>query len=105
MLSSFLSISLEEVNSVSISLDEFTNLMTEKMALRDEPEKLRDAFMVFDVEGKGYVTYRDFKRVSREIDVELSEDELTSIMAHIDKDCGGRVTFEEWQRLFIAKTK
>lgn len=107
MLSLFFSIPLEEVSMVEISLDEFTQLMVEKMAERDDPEKLRTAFKLFDDDGKGYVSYKDIKRVSREINIPLSEDELLRIMAHMDKDCGGEgeVTIDKWQRMFLSKAE
>ena len=51
--------------------------------LRDE---LKEAFRIYDKEGNGYITTDVLKEILREIDPELTEDDLENIIEEVDED-------------------
>lgn len=52
-------------------------------------KELREAFMLYDKEARGYLTLDTFKDILRELDNTISEDELDGILDEIDagKSC------------------
>lgn len=60
-------------------------------ALRKE---LREVFMLYDKEARGYLPLDEFKIILREIDPELPEDELDEIIDEIDADGSGTIDFD-----------
>lgn len=66
------------------------------MTNRDMSESLKMSFRCFDADNKGYIVPKDLKRVCKEINETVSDEDLEIMMAHIDKDGGGSVTLDEW---------
>lgn len=47
-------------------------------------KELREVFMLYDKEARGYLPLDEFKKILREIDPELPEDELDEMIDEID---------------------
>lgn len=57
-------------------------------------KELREVFMLYDKEARGYLPLDEFKKILREIDPELPEDELDEIIDEIDADGSGTIDFD-----------
>ena len=105
MITEFFDISFEQGDEVSLNLNEFLLLMTDKISERDSHEQLMTAFNLFDIEQKGVILLKDIKRAAKEIDLPFKDNELELIMNTIDKDGGGEVTADEWIRVMRTRNK
>jgi Ca2+-binding EF-hand superfamily protein len=102
-VSDYFGIPEEELNDFSLTMNHFTEFMAEQIRTRENTEMLRLTFSLFDHEKKGYITMRDIKRVCREINEQVSEQELEMMMSHIDKSGDGSVTLDEWITVMADK--
>ncbi|KAG5670511.1 hypothetical protein PVAND_000770 [Polypedilum vanderplanki] len=59
-------------------------------------KELREVFMLYDKEARGYLPLDEFKKILREIDPELPEDELDEMIDEIDADGSGTIDFDEF---------
>lgn len=58
--------------------------------------ELKEAFRVYDKEGKGYLTVKVLRDILHELDDKLSNNELDMIIEEIDADGSGTVDFDEF---------
>jgi Ca2+-binding EF-hand superfamily protein len=56
-------------------------------------------FAMFDEDGSGSITYREFKDGLTRFGVEISDDELTILIEELDKDQSGDIGEEEFTHL------
>jgi Ca2+-binding EF-hand superfamily protein len=57
----------DDAHKGAISFGNFVELMAGLMLQRDPERELRDAFALFDVDAKGYVTENDLIRIAKEL--------------------------------------
>ena len=60
------------------------------------------AFRLFDIEGRGSISFKDIKRVSKEVGQVLTDEEITMIVEETDKDGDGVIGEQDWVRVFAA---
>ncbi|GIX92721.1 troponin C [Caerostris extrusa] len=65
-------------------------------------EELREAFRMYDKDGKGYINVADLREILRALDDKLTEDELDEMIAEIDTDGSGTVDFEEFMEMMTG---
>lgn len=65
--------------------------------------ELKEAFRIYDKEGKGYITVATLRGILKELDDKLSAKELDMIIEEIDADGSGTVDFDGM--LNILKTE
>lgn len=53
--------------STSIDFDEFLHMMTAKMSDKESKEDIEKVFNMFDEQGKGSISFKDLKRVAKEL--------------------------------------
>lgn len=56
--------------------------------------ELKEAFRVYDKEGKGYLTVATLRGILHELDDKISSQDLDSIIEEIDADGSGTVDFD-----------
>ena len=88
----------------SVTLDEFTALMKGELSGRDPWEDLRAVFEVLckddgKPQHRDLITFNKLYAVSREFRVGLSREEMEDMIAAADRDGGGTVDFEEFERI------
>lgn len=57
-------------------------------------KELREVFMLYDKDARGYLPLAQFRSILKEIDPELPEDELDEILLEIDADNSGTIDFD-----------
>lgn len=57
-------------------------------------KELREAFRLYDKDGNGFIPTTCLKEILKELDDQLSEHELDSLIEEIDSDGSGTVDFD-----------
>lgn len=58
--------------SNNIDFDEFLHMMTVKMSDKESKEDIEKVFNMFDDKGKGSISFKDLKRVAKELGENMS---------------------------------
>ena len=59
-----------------IDYNDFLDLMTVKMAERDPMEEMMKAFRLFDDDDTGKISFKNLKRVAKELGENMTDDEI-----------------------------
>jgi calmodulin len=98
---------IEMINSVDdngdheIDFNEFLILMKSRIGERDPEKELRDAFAVFDTDNSGSIDRKELKRILKKLDQKLTDAELDAMMAEVDTNGDGEISFEEFKALMV----
>ena len=87
----------------TIDFEEFVEMMTGKMGDRDSPEEIRRVFKLFDDDETGKISFRNLKRVARELGENMTDEELQEMINKADLDGDGEVNEEEFMRIMTYK--
>lgn len=60
----------------TIDFNDFLGLMTTKMAEKDSKEEILKAFRLFDDDETGKISFKNLKRVAKELGENLTDEEL-----------------------------
>jgi centrin-3 len=82
-----------------ISFDEFIEIMTEKFSERNPRDEAIMAFDLFDEEKKGKISLKNLKKAVKEINENLTENELKAIIQEFDTDGDGFITKEDFLKI------
>ncbi|KAK3264517.1 hypothetical protein CYMTET_26751 [Cymbomonas tetramitiformis] len=77
--------------SGTLSLQEFQEIMMNKMSERDTSEELAKAFQLFDDDGTGRISVRNLRRIARELGENVSDDELAAMIDEFDVNGDGEI--------------
>ena len=82
-----------------IDYPEFLDMMTQKMAERDPREEMLKAFRLFDDDESGKISFRNLKRVAKELVENMTDDEINEMIEEADRDGDGEISEEEFMRI------
>lgn len=82
-----------------ITFADFMHLMTQKMSEKDSNDEIMKAFRLFDDDDTGAISFRNLKRVARELGENLTDDELKEMISEADLDGDGQVDQSEFLRI------
>jgi len=85
--------------SGTVDFEEFLSMMTIKMGQRDSREEMIKAFRLFDDDETGSITFKNLKRVAKELGETLADEELQEMIDEADRDGDGEVSQEEFLRV------
>jgi len=83
----------------TIDFDEFMMMMTAKMAEKDSREEIIKAFRLFDDDQTGKITFKNLKRVAKELGENMTDEELQEMVDEADRDADGEINEEEFLRI------
>lgn len=89
-----------------MEFDEFVTLAAKFIVEEDDEamqKELREAFRLYDKEGNGYIPTSCLKEILRELDDQLTNEELDMMIDEIDSDGSGTVDFDGDYQKFILK--
>merc|ERR1712023_347034 len=83
----------------TIDFDEFMMMMSAKMAEKDSREEIMKAFRLFDDDQTGKISFKNIKRVAKELGERMTDEELQEMIDEADRDGDGEVNEEEFLRI------
>merc|ERR1712185_886166 len=87
---------VDDDGSGEIGYPEFLTMMTNKILNKDPKDDMLKAFRLFDDDQTGSGPFKNIKRVARETNQTLTDDELQEMLNDADKDGDGVLNEEEW---------
>ncbi|XP_052124760.1 troponin C, isoallergen Bla g 6.0101-like isoform X2 [Frankliniella occidentalis] len=91
--------------SGELEFEEFANLAAKFMVEEDTSmlkDELRQAFLLFDREGNGYITTEQLREILFELDGTITPSDMDNIIDEIDADGSGTVDFEEFMAVMCG---
>merc|ERR1739840_37134 len=85
--------------SGTIGYEEFLKMMTHKILNRDPKDEILKAFRLFDDDETGKISFKNLKRVAKELGVRMTDEELQEMIDEADRDGDGEVNEEEFLRI------
>merc|ERR1712028_143958 len=82
-----------------IDFPEFLDMMTAKMAERDPKEEMMKAFRLFDDDESGKISFKNLKRVAKELGENMTDDEIAEMIEEADRDGDGEIGEDEFLRI------
>merc|ERR1739845_334866 len=90
---------VDDDGSGEIGYPEFLKMMTHKILNKDPKDDMLKAFRLFDDDETGSVSFKNIKRVAKETNQTLTDDELQEMLADADKDQDGVLNEDEFLSL------
>ncbi|KAI8840898.1 centrin-1 [Chytridium lagenaria] len=90
---------VDKTGTGTIDFNEFLELMTAKMAEKDSREEILKAFRLFDDDETGKISFRNLKRVAKELGENLTDEELQEMIDEADRDGDGEINEDEFLRI------
>nr|XP_028600389.1 centrin-2-like isoform X2 [Podarcis muralis] len=85
--------------SCIIEFEDFLTMMTQKMSEKDTKEEILKAFRLFDDDGTGKISFKNLKRVAKELGENLTDEELQEMIDEADRDGDGEIDEQEFLRI------
>merc|ERR1719247_132619 len=79
-----------------IGYEAFEEIMTARYANQDPMEEIRKAFELFDEEKRGKISFRNLRRIARDLGEKLTDEELRGMIDEFDQDQDGEISQEEF---------
>jgi centrin-2/centrin-1 len=90
---------IDKDGSGVIDFSEFLEMMTSKMSERDSREEILKAFRLFDDDETGKISFRNLKRVAKELGENMTDEELQEMIDEADRDGDGEISEDEFLRI------
>jgi len=90
---------IQKENAGTIDFNDFLQLMSQKMAEKDSKEEILKAFRLFDDDSTGKISFKNLKRVAKELGENLTDEELQEMIDEADRDGDGEINEQEFLRI------
>lgn len=87
----------------SLTFNEFTLLMADRLEIFDTKKAVREAFRVFDVNGNGLISAVELRHVLTTIGEKLTRKEANEMMRVAGTNCDGLINCDDFINLMIPK--
>lgn len=95
---------IDKNGNQEIDFDEFIDMMTAKMSDKDTREDLQKVFELFiGDDNTDKIDIRHLKKVAKELNENMSDEELNEMITRADTDRDGKVSFEEFYNIMTKK--
>ena len=95
---------IDKDGSGTIDFSEFLEMMTAKMSEKDSREEILKAFRLFDDDETGKISFRNLKRVARELGENMTDEELQEMVDRADSNGDSAVTPDDFYNIMTKKT-
>ena len=85
--------------SRDIDFVEFCKIMLPAFTGQFEDDELLYAFKKFDLDNNGYISAKELKHILAKIDFFYNESQINAMIASVDSDKDGRLSFSEFVKL------
>jgi len=83
-----------------VELDEFINMMKAQTRTMTSDEAVRQAFQVFDKNGDNFINKDEIRMAMNNLGENVTEAEVNEMLQCMDLNKDGRVSFEEFKKMF-----
>merc|ERR1712046_28324 len=80
---------VDDDGSGTIEYEEFLKMMTHKILTRDPKDEILKAFRLFDDDETGKISFKNLKRVAKELGERMTDEELQEMIDEADRDGDG----------------
>merc|ERR1719229_963057 len=80
-----------------VDFEEFCMMMSRTMKQGNQLADIEEAFKIFDKDGDGKISPEELKDVMKNLGENLTDEQVTAMIADADKTGDGSVNFEEFQ--------
>ena len=94
---------VDDDNNGYCEYDEFLLLMSKKINEGQMDEEMMEAFKTFDDNAKGYINLSDLKRVLKQYNENLSDEEVNILFHETDADKDNKINFKDFILMMMAK--
>ena len=88
--------------SGTIDLNEFMDLMNNKLKEQQEEQELLETFQVFDKDADGLISAEDLRYVIKAVGEELEDDLIDQLIEQGELDQDGKINYHEFVRIMTA---
>ena len=78
---------------------DFLKMMIHKISNRDPKDEILKAFRLIDDDETGKISFKNLKRVAKELGENMTDEELQEMIDEADRDGDGEVSEEEFFRI------
>ena len=82
-----------------IDFQEFLDMMRQKMSERDPREEMMKAFRLFDDDETDKISFKNLKRVAKELGENMTDEEIQEMIDEADRDGDNEISEEEFMRI------
>jgi Ca2+-binding EF-hand superfamily protein len=90
---------IDKEGTGTIDFNDFLTMMTVKMSEKDSKEEILKAFRLFDDDETGKISFKNLKRVAKELGENLTDEELQEMIDEADRDGDGEINEQEFLRI------
>lgn len=90
---------LDPDKSGIVEMEQFVRVMALKLADRDTKEEVAKAFELFDQDGTGRITFKNLKRIAKELNEPLSDADIKEMLAGASSREDNQVTLADFERI------
>ncbi|XP_029634784.2 neo-calmodulin-like [Octopus sinensis] len=87
----------------TIEFNEFLEMMMKCKSETNERQEVTDAFKVFDTNKDGFINASELRHVMMNLGEKLTDKEVEDMIREADADGDGRIDYEEFIRILMAK--
>ncbi|KAK2174891.1 hypothetical protein NP493_769g02028 [Ridgeia piscesae] len=95
---------IENVPGQGITLEKFIDVMSSKMAVVDEDDEIRQTFLMFDSQCRGFLTQDDVTKVFSQVAPHMQKHAIESAFKEIDRDGDGRISYKDFEFMMKYNT-
>lgn len=85
-----------------VSFDVFADIILKQFKDQDPRDTVLDAFRLFDSKGYGQISFRDFRQLSQDLGLHVSETDIANIIDQFDSNRDGEIDETDFVRAMRA---
>ena len=86
-----------------INFEEFLILMHSRLKKADIENELNEAFSVYDKNGSGIISIREFKKIMNSLGDKICEEEINEIIQKIDTKNRGYINYKDLTKIIVEQ--
>ena len=94
---------VDENEDGKINFEEFLILMHSRLKKVDIENELNEAFSVYDKNGSGIISSREFKRIMNSLGDKVSEEEIDEIIQKVDPKNRGYINYKDLTKIIVEQ--
>lgn len=82
-----------------VTFDEFLTIMTKQFCSKETAADIREAFRVFDKDGKGYLTVSEFRHIMENLGEKMTWEETEEMIEMVDTDGDDKISCDDFIKI------